>query len=259
MFRTVPVGLGGSSIMTADQITQLQMLAQSGIQSLQAREKKPAVVPDKSVAVMEKVPDLKLDPETEQYLKIAEKAGVTAVIDQIQAQRNAELSKVDAIQKRNEFRAFLSENGICVYEHGKVASYMASITPDGYTWVWKYAAGPLDDKIGKGNRYSQPIPMPVLMTMATIREKYPEAIFEVTEIVQQPKLDPFLRVSVASSEITRSGPEGGEIGDWSQSLDIQRLNQLSQFQGSGRQHSPTGIAREDYFIIERWDEPGFRM
>lgn len=244
-----------------DYMSQLQQLQNIGIRNAVGQFRMPGAVteaqpkvalpiPEKSVAVLEQITPYEIPADKREYMEIAAKAGAVGVVDQLKGEYEREKAKTDAAERRNEFRSFLSENGICVYESVKVNAYMTSITPSGYCWVWKYAAGPMIDKVS--SRYSQPIPLPVLMTMTKIREKYPEATFEVTEIVQQPKLDPFLRVS-----ITRPMRDG----KYSVTESNQEFAASMQFASymNGSTFSYTGIPTQDYFIIERWDEPGFRM
>lgn len=141
-----------------------------------------------------------------------------------------------------EFRKFLAVNGICVFDEKRVREYMdeqvAQVNKkipkrrDGLDgrkqWVWS----PLDGQpeqaqssnqwttfmsIGadfvRVSRYEKPIPLPVLMTAKTIKDQFPNATFEVTDITNVPRPDPFLSV----------------------------------------------LYEGERFIIERWDEPGFRM
>lgn len=143
-----------------------------------------------------------------------------------------------------EFRTFLAANGICVFDEKRVREYMDAQVEqvnkkipkrrDGMDgrkrWVW----APLDgapeqpqqrevntwtsimfmsvDLAGQ-TRYEKPIPLPVLMTAKTIKDQFPAATFEVTDITNVPRPDPFLSV----------------------------------------------LYEGERFIIERWDEPGFRM
>lgn len=127
-----------------------------------------------------------------------------------------------------DFRRFLAAEGICVFETEKVFAYLLKIRPEGkeiifhrvnasgFMQLMKYVGlTPLMTALSDLARtcYAKPIPEPVLMTMATIRERYPRADFFVSDFVDVPKGDPFLAVRYA----------------------------------------------DQFFIIERWDEPGFRM
>ena len=132
---------------------------------------------------------------TPEYIDLARKAGFSGVSLLIS---NSEMEK-----RSTAFKTFLSENGITVYPELAVNRYMKAITPENYSWHWKNV-----------HSYDKPIPDAVLMVMAKIRETFPQASFEVTDIYILPKGDPFLRVS---------------------------------------------IDNYNWFIIERWSEPKFRM
>lgn len=111
--------------------------------------------------------------------------------------------------RARQFRHFLSENGITVYDHNKVWMYMNSITPSGQTWRW-YGVTKAGDW---GRAYTRIIPEAVLLTMIKIREAFLDVEFEVTDY-ETPRPDPFLRCRIPDSE---------------------------------------------WYIIEKWDEPRFRM
>lgn len=155
----------------------------------------PAPMPVASVSA----PQLE-DIDEAAYLELSQRAGFDGA--EVVMRRRAQE------RDRTAFRRFLSENGICVYDADTVWNYMNSITPNGFGWMWVSTR-----RVENGYWYVKPIPTPVLMTMAKIRERYPEARFDVTDIQRMPKGDPFLRVDI---------------------------------------HGET-------LIIERWDEPGFRM
>jgi len=138
-----------------------------------------------------------------EYRKLAEKAGFLNAETAIKVRQKTIES--------HQLREFLAKNGICVYPENKVHRYMHSITPKNCTWLWR----PLNHNGGFHNPYSKPIPEVVLMTIVKIRESFPNALFEVTDIEELPKGDPFLRVRIPHTT--------------------------------------------DSFIIERWDEPKFRM
>ena len=122
------------------------------------------------------------------------------------------------------FRAFLAENGICIYDFKKVRKYLRRLCPSDRQQVWcGFDGNILDadltndswakrhyDRIGG---YTKPIPEVPLMTLAKIRAEFPQAVGYVSDFLEVPKGDPFLAV---------------------------------MFEGA-------------FFIIERWDEPGFRM
>lgn len=154
--------------------------------------------------------DVEEEPSTEavnevEYRALSRKAGFDGAEIALERQCRDQQRAADI----RALRRFLAENGIAVYSESRVIRYMESITPSGHRWYW-YRVGQEHHGIGL---YKKPIPAPVLMTMAKIREAFPEVRFEVTDIEELPKGDPFLRA--------------GQHGTW--------------------------------FIIERWDEPGFRM
>lgn len=161
-------------------------------------------------------------------------------------------------QRLYKFRQFLAENGICVFDEKRVREYMdaevakvnkgkrqmpqtatamtwamlpSTVYEDLKHWVWvplgPRSATPAEQSVltprmfsvafftgsSAPTSYEKPIPIPVLMTAKTIKDEFPDATFEVTDIVNVPKPDPFLAV----------------------------------------------VYEGQRFIIERWDEPGFRM
>jgi len=138
-----------------------------------------------------------------EYLKWAKKAGFSHA--------DVAVAILDREVDEAKLRQFLAENGICVYDEKRVHRYMDSITPSYKTWGW-HRLEHREDEASSNGCYTKPIPLPVLMTVAKIREAFPEARFWVTDIAEIPKGDPFLSVGVG----------------------------------------------EERFIIERWDEPGFR-
>lgn len=141
----------------------------------------------------------------EEYLELARKAGFDGA------------TKAIALKKSEAaiylFRAFLAENGITVYQEDAVNRYMNSITPFEMRWGWLGLDSSASARLSMV--YEKPIPLAVLMTMAKIREAFPDAVFQVADIYYLPKGDPFLRVALSGTS--------------------------------------------EWFIIERWDEPGFRM
>lgn len=157
------------------------------------------------------------DLDIEQYEALAKKAGFVRARHAIK--ENFKRSEV------LRFRRFLAENGICVYDPWRVEKYMDSITPRKHIWRWldtdRESGADEDPRINPAvvgfidlrPLYSKPIPEAVLLTMARIRAEFTGAWFQVTDITEQPKGDPFLRV----------------------------------------------ILHDAWYIIERWDEPGFRM
>src|SRR5439155_8158280 len=131
---------------------------------------------DKETVSYEDKPDLPCN-EVE-YLKLAERAGFVGA--RIAIDRAKQTIRINA------FRRFLSENGITVYSERSVERYMNSITPNDSRWEW----------VSVGS-YTKAIPEAVLMTMAKIRDAYPQAVFDVTEITWHPRvIDPFLRVAL---------------------------------------------------------------
>jgi hypothetical protein len=113
----------------------------------------------------------------EDYLALAARAGFTGAAEA--------MSENGDIQRAAAFRAFLAEAGHGMYSGKAVIRYMNHITPPDCSWHWVTMRS-----------YRKPIPVPVLMAMATIREAYPEVLFEITDIYYRPKGDPFLRCSI---------------------------------------------------------------
>ncbi len=111
------------------------------------------------------------------------------------------LSRHGSENSKLKFELFLAENGIGVYDDHKVTEYMRRICPPGMTWDWLEV-----------DRYTELIPKPVILTMIKIHKEFISAQFMISRIVQDPKADPFLRVSYLGN----------------------------------------------HYIIERWDEPGYR-
>lgn len=136
--------------------------------------------------------DIALDtgiPIDQDYLDLAARAGFEGAATAVH-----EAKKVN---RTVQLRQFLADNGIGVYPAKSVRRYMDSITPWGYEWGWY----PLSSPGYYLPAYDKPIPVPVLMTMALIREKFGmDVMFEVTDIREKSKPDPFLRVRVKSTD-----------------------------------------------------------
>ena len=157
-------------------------------------EQPKGIIPEGIIPVHEQIPD--------DYAVLAKRAGFISGT---------------AIAQEHAFEKFLAENGICVYTHAKVRSYLGSLcgTEQSPMW-WGVSGGILWDDFtntGLGTRppYDKPIPVPALETMATIRDKFPDVLFWVSHISDV--IDPFLAAQINNK----------------------------------------------FYIIERWDEPGFRM
>lgn len=132
----------------------------------------------------------------------------------------------ETIAKRTAFRAFLADNGICVYEQERVFKYLRSHCPRDWYCAWvpvkqgfifngDFTWRP---QLGPQYSYAKPIPDVVLMTMAKIRQQFGDAAeFYVSDFID-PKAAPFR-------------------GDPFLAVEYE----------------------DERFIIERWDEPGFRM
>lgn len=128
------------------------------------------------------------------YLKLAEKVGFDgATLAVAQARQQARSAATNVA-----FRDFLAENGITVYKESRVNWYMNSITPSGHRWLWAQVKAPSDRY--QPNAYTKPIPLAVLLTMEKIVDAFPDARFEVTDITEMPKGDPFLRVHVSGGD-----------------------------------------------------------
>ena len=151
-------------------------------------------------------------------------ANYQALALRIGAKALAQESKI--IKERAGFRAFLSENGIAVYEMEAVRKYLNKMRPWFHRVVW-IGLNDMDiwDDSFTGylgtfwDGYRKPIPEAVLLTAAKIRDEYSvdDAKFYVSDFMRRRRpaigLDPFLAV----------------------------------------RH------QNEFFIIERWDEPGFRQ
>lgn len=158
--------------------------------------KKPAVPVAQALPVKD-LPDLEI--KEDQYRELAIKAGF-ARVETVIMQRQKLLSSVSLMK-------FLAENGISVYEDKAVRTYMDKITPRHKEWYWRPLTSNanghqwrFDDTgyvaISASGPYDKPIPEAVLMTMGKIRDEYQNIQFEITDIQDIPKPDPFLRCSV---------------------------------------------------------------
>lgn len=150
------------------------------------------------------IPDIPNEKEMsdEEYCHLANRAGFAYAGIALQGRSSKKQSSA--------LRLFLAKNGICVYDERKVYQYMDSITPFKHRWYWACVSA---NAHGEAS-YKKIIPPAALMTMTKIRDAYRDVMFEVSDITEIPKGDPFLRCSLDGKE---------------------------------------------WFIIERWDEPGFRM
>src|SRR5262245_40193250 len=120
------------------------------------------------------------------YIELSKKAGFAGC--------KAVLETVDAKRVQIAFRTFLAENGICRYDCIEVEEYLKTKLPKGKEWVWlPLALGQARKfdptaktwpEIGGGKTfYTKAIPAPVLMTVAKVREAFPETVFYVNDIV----------------------------------------------------------------------------
>lgn len=179
-----------------------------------------------------------LSKETQDYLALARSAGLTGVASAVENANKLKIEEVNRYNASAGLRQFLAENGITVYAAESVRAYMDRITPKGMNWLWVLAttgtAVKMPDFRGmKPRTYTKPIPDVVIMTIQKIRDAFPTSIFEVTDIVQMPKPDPFLRVGLV---------DDGMWSGWSDGIETN-----------------VNFQTIESFIIERWDEPGFRM
>ncbi len=161
-----------------------------------------------------------------------------------EAQRSIEL-EIQRVKNSNQnelLRVFLADNGLPLYDEASVTAYMNRITPKYKVWHWVVAAtgASLNWDSLKQHRmiaYSKPIPDVVIGTIQKVRDAWPTSVFEVTDIMEVPKGDPFLRVHLFRKD--------------------ERIEQVSQsWEGYPAFFS---CKPEVSFIIERWDEPGYRM
>lgn len=185
------------------------------------------------------------------YLELARSAGLKGIVEQIEEDFAEQKKEYTQKAKSNALRRFLSENGISVYETGSVYDYMQHITPDGMQWGWCIASlGNNELQIqdlasgGKLPMYSKPIPDAVIMTMTKIQEQFPTAIFEVTDIFRQQRPDPFLRVYLREATDNK--------------VYVRRESIPLSFNNEGTAIS-SFMKPSEFFIIERWDEPAYRM
>jgi hypothetical protein len=158
------------------------------------------------------------DPDREyltEYRRIAQKVGYRC-------------SEVETRVSKAELLEFLQAEGIGVYNYKAVEEYMNGLVAkenyanrgwQTFTWIW--ASLRAKDRsfnlatLSQPSTYEKPIPFPVLLTIEKIADRFGDKVnLFVSDIVNVPKPDPFLAVSVA--------------GD------------------------------KEKYVIERWDEPGFR-
>jgi hypothetical protein len=152
-----------------------------------------------------------------EYVKLAKQLGISGPEKAL-----AERTRAD------EFAAFISEAGILAYPRERVRAYL-NAQYGGTPWGWRavrekdnpmvvgrralgsYVAGDgtIDNGYEAWNKrndiliggpdtalYAKPIPMPVLLTMKRIEEKFPQATFWISDEAKRlpiPK-DPFLMV-----------------------------------------------------------------
>jgi hypothetical protein len=148
----------------------------------------------------------------EEYMKLAQELGLA--VDHGEEAR---------------LRAAVADAGVGNYDREKVDLYMRSMAKNN-VWVWrplrKVDVGKLNQDgdrdvvlhgaVTGGQSYQHVVPFAVLTTVKQISEKFPEALFFISDYAA-PRPDPFLMVTTK---------------------DL--------------------FERDIYYIVERWDEPGFR-
>lgn len=155
-----------------------------------------------------------------EYQKLAERAGFVA---------GARLAR------RERFKRFMAENGVTVYSTPKVAEYLHAVCPRGHRVVWLSVNEDDGQVIGMNitgeiwlshvggdtrGIYEKPLPIPVLHTMCKFTESGGE----------------FKDVTFYASDFT-DVPKGDPF--------------LAVLMGDE-------VSAGEFFVIERWDEPGFR-
>lgn len=138
-----------------------------------------------------------------------------------------------SLMRRERFKRFMAENGVTVYNTAKVAEYLHSICPRGHNVVWLPVNNDYGHRLGMNRSgaiwansargvfgvYSKPLPIPVLYTMCKFTESKGE----------------FNDVTFYASDFAL--PDGDPF--------------LAVLMGDE-------ISADEFFVIERWDEPGFR-
>ena len=134
---------------------------------------------------------------------------------------------VEQQARLSKFRKFLSENGICIYDTEKVQKYLDRLRPSGTDVVW---CG-LDGRIAAANFKD--------MNYNGSTQMYYNRIGGYTKPIPEVPL-------MTLAKIRTEFPQA--VGYVS---DFMYMQQGDPF---------LAVRYEDeFFIIERWDEPGFRM
>lgn len=116
--------------------------------------------------------------------------------------------------KNEEFKLFLKENNIPIYDYNHVLKYLNELVDQSgsrKSIVWsplrqkerdailKSETRPINDRLNS-NIYQQIVPLSVLQTIEKINDAFPDAQFFVSEITNIP--DPFLAVGFAGLPLT---------------------------------------------------------
>ena len=102
-----------------------------------------------------------------------------------------------------EFRLFLAEESIFIYNTEHVMRFLHSIMPEGMRLEWKalragdvvprFSASSFMTGIYESPRYTKPVPLNALKLVKRISDKFPDAKFYVSDWVEH-RPDPFLQV-----------------------------------------------------------------
>lgn len=176
--------------------------------------------------------DVSIEQADKEYQALAHKVGLT-------------IPKPPVIPGAT-LRNILAEAGISIYPMKSVESYMNKITPRGKIWQWHplrerdytrvcrmerfewYPGGTRSATFSR-ETYAHRVPLAALISVDKIESTGCSPAFFVTDYATPTPPDPFLMVCI---------PHEGNI----------QINHLPQ----------DLVNPETCFVIERWDEPGFR-
>lgn len=134
-----------------------------------------------------------------EYQRVAKKIGYDCI------EARTKLGEADLLE-------FLNAECISIYDIAQVTAYMNHIIAEMnaqqcafishlYNWQWvSVRSGAKSNGFG-ATSYTKPIPYPVLCTMEKLVDRFGDQVeFHVTDIVQVPKPDPFLAVSIPGGQ-----------------------------------------------------------
>lgn len=169
-------------------------------------------------------PTQELEAASSEYLNLAKRAGFNGGVDLITSER----AKITSAAKLSLFLAFLAENGITRYPNKSVAKYLWSIRPPDCFPYWHPMNGGARREINRDGSVS-------------------EGFWQMKQY-QKPIPDAVLLTMIKLREGWKER-EGREFGFY-----------ISDFHDSIMADPFLAICFENEFIvIERWDEPKFRM